>query len=89
MLPFFKAVERNFGYLFCTKLIVLAAIFHSAPFAYAAVLALLVTLVKEVFAGILDARIVKNTMPEEGKKQLNELAARVTNIELGIQRRGF
>lgn len=84
-----KALEKTFGYVFTAALIGLAAQYHSAAFAYASVISLLVTLGRETFSQILEVRVIKNTMPEEGKKKMTELETRVTNIELGIQRRGF
>lgn len=89
MFSFIKGLEANYGYLLTTKLIVLAAWFRSPAFAYAAVLALVVTLGKEVFSSVMDAKVFKNTLPEEAKKRLQDMEARVTSIEVGIQRRGF
>lgn len=89
MFNFIKGLEANYGYLLTTKLIVLAAIFRSPSFAYAAVFALVVTLGKEAFNSFMDSKVFKNTLPEEAKKRLQDMEARVTSIELGIQRRGF
>lgn len=89
MLAFFKLLERNFGYLLTTKLIVLSAVFHSPAFAYAAVLGLVVTLFKEVFDRYMESKVFKSTMPDEAKKRLQDIETRITSIELGIQRRGF
>lgn len=80
---------KFFSYLVTTKLIVLAAIFHSAPFAYAAVISLLLTLGREAFTLYMDSRTFKNALPDEAKKKIHELEARVTSIEMGIRQRGF
>lgn len=80
---------KYFSYLITTKLIVLAAIFHSAPFAYAAVAALVITLGKESFTLYMDSKTFKNVLPDEAKKKIQELEVRVTSIEYGIKQRGF
>lgn len=88
-MSFLKGLEANYGYLLATKLVILAAFFHSSAFAYAAVTCLLVTLAKEAFNSHLETKTAKSSLPEETKKRIQDIEARLTSIEMGIQRRGF
>lgn len=77
-----------FSYLFTASMVALASFFKSAPFAYAAVLGLVITLGKESLDQYAALRASKGSTQEELKK-IRDLEARVTSIEVGIQRRGF
>jgi hypothetical protein len=78
-----------FTYVVTAVLLVLAGVFSSAAFAYAAVLSLVITVGQSGYERILANKEVKNDLPEEAKKRLQVLDQRITAIEAGIARRGF
>jgi hypothetical protein len=82
-------IVRYFPYVVTASLVVAAIASASPAFAYAAVLSLASVLVRESFLAVQETRSAKSVLPDETKRLINDLAARVTTIEVGIQRRGF
>jgi len=80
---------RYFPFVVASVLLTLAGVFHSAAFAAATVAALVVIAVRDSIYEYLQAKVFKQTIPEEVKRALNDLAQRTTSIELGIKNRGF
>lgn len=78
-----------FPFLAASALLVLAGVFHSASFAAVSVVATTLAVVRELFLVHIEAKNQKQSVPDETKRKLDDLAARVTSIEVGIQRRGF
>jgi len=81
--------ERFLPHTVSVTLLVLGAVQHSAAMAYGAVLTLGLILAREAWD---KAHVVKATnpgLPEDAKKKILDLEARVTTIEYGIRQRGF
>jgi hypothetical protein len=82
-------IVRYFPFVVTASLVVASIATGSAAFAYASVLSLAAAMGRETFLAVLESRTAKSTLPDETKRKMDELAARVTTIEVGIQRRGF
>ncbi len=80
---------RYYPFLVTTTLLVLAGVFHSVGFAYAMVCLLTLISVRDSFYQYLEQKQVKSGVPDEVKKAIGDLNARITTIEAGIARRGF
>jgi hypothetical protein len=80
---------RYFPFVVATSLLALAGVFHSVGFATATVALLAIIGARDTVYEYFQARTQKATIPDEVKKQLQDLAGRVTSIEAGIARRGF
>ncbi len=80
---------RYYPFLITTALLVLAGVFHSVGFAYATVCLLTVIALRDSFSQYYEQRHIKTGVPDEVKKAIGDLNARITTIEAGIARRGF
>ena len=81
--------QMYFPHAVVVTLISLAGISHSVGFAYAAVLALGLNLAYGAFQQIEASKTYKSQLPEDIKRQLHDLNARLVTIEHGIRSRGF
>lgn len=80
---------RYYPFIVSTVLLALAGVFHSAAFASAVVASLAIIAIRDsVFEYFLNKQ-TKSQVPEEVKRKIGDLEARVTSIEAGISRRGF
>ncbi len=80
--------ERFLPHLVAVSLLVLGAVYKSPAMAYAAVLAVGLVLGREAFEQA-HAEKAPTGVPEDLKRKIVDLEARVTTIEYGIRQRGF
>lgn len=81
--------EKVFSRVLTISLLGLAAYYQSALFAYASVLSLAVGAVQDVYARLVAVREQKPGVPEEVKRALHDMNARVATLEYGVKTRGF
>lgn len=82
-------IERFLPHTVSVTLLVLGAVQHSAAMAYGAVLTLGLILAREAWDKAHVAKAAPSGLPEEAKRKIQDLEARVTTIEYGIKQRGF
>ncbi len=82
-------IEKYFPHLVSMVLLSLGALQHSAAMAYGSVAVLGFVLAKESWDTAHAHKGVQYGLPEEAKKRIQDLEARVTTIEYGIKTRGF
>ena len=82
-------IERFLPHTVSVTLLVLGAVQHSAAMAYGAVVTLGLVLAREAWDKAHMAKPVSSGIPDEVKKKIQDLEARVTTIEYGIKQRGF
>ena len=82
-------IERYFPHTVITTLVVLSAVPQSPAIAAAAVVGLGLVLGRDAYEKAKDAAGVKVALPEEAKRKIQDLEARVLTIEYGIKQRGF
>jgi len=82
-------IERFLPHTVSVTLLVLGAVQHSAAMAYGAVVTLGLVLAREAWDKAHAAKPVSSGLPDEAKKKIQDLEARVTTIEYGIKQRGF
>lgn len=84
-------IKLNFSHFVTVALLALAGVYHSAAFAFASVISLGLIVGKEALDVYRDSRKaeVKPGVPDEMRKALQELQARLTSIEYREKTRGF
>ena len=82
-------IERFLPHTVSVTLLVLGAVQHSAAMAYGAVLTLGLILAREAWDKAHVVKAPSSGLPDEAKRKIQDLEARVTTIEYGIKRRGF
>lgn len=82
-------IERYFPHAVSVSLLTLGALQHSAAMAYGSVAVLGFILAKESWDKAHAEKHVSVALPEDAKRRLQDLEARVTTIEYGIKTRGF
>lgn len=81
--------EKLFSRVVTVSLLGLAAYYQSSMFAYAAVLSLAVGAVQDVYSRLISVKEQKPGVPEEVKRALHDMNARVATLEYGVKTRGF
>jgi len=82
-------IERFIPHFVSLTLLVLGAVERSAAMAYGAVVTLGLILAREAWDKAHVAKVITTGLPDEAKKKMLDLEARVTTIEYGIRQRGF
>lgn len=82
-------LEAYFAHFVTLVLLVSAVIFRSSSLGYAAVLSLLLVLAKGILEVRWSALTIKTEVPEEMKKQIQDMNARIATLEFGVKTRGF
>jgi len=82
-------IKAIFSYSVVALLLGFSAWFHSAAFAYSAILGLGMILAYNAFETVEANKTYKQQIPEEVKRTMQDLNARVLTIEHGIRARGF
>lgn len=82
-------VEKYLPHFVSLTLLVLGAVEKSAAMAYGAVVTLGLILAREAWDKAHIAKVVPSGVPEELKKKVLDLEARITTVEYGIRQRGF
>lgn len=82
-------IERFLPHAVSLALLVLGAVQHSAAMAYGAVVLVGFILAREAWDKAHAEKGVHVALPEEAKRKIQDLEARVTTIEYGIKTRGF
>lgn len=82
-------IERFLPHTVSITLLVLGAVQHSAAMAYGAVVTLGLILAREAWDKAHQAKPAASGLPDEAKRKIQDLEARVTTIEYGIKQRGF
>jgi len=67
----------------------MAAVYHSPLFGYASVLCLGVALAKDIVAAKVMAMHTKIEVPEDLRRSLQDMNARIATLEYGVKTRGF
>lgn len=81
---------RYFEFVVTGALLVLAAVYKSPAFGYAAVLSLFANMAREAMETKLFAlKDINIKLPEDVAKKIENLEIRTTSIEMGIRARGF
>lgn len=71
------------------SLLVLSAVYRSPAFGAASVIALGFILANAILEARYNSLTIKTQVPEELKRAIQDIQARVTTIEYGIKTRGF
>ena len=82
-------IERFLPHTVSVTLLVLGAIQKSPAMAYGAVVVIGLILAREAWDKAHVAKVVAPGTPDESKRKIQDLEARVTTIEYGIKQRGF
>jgi capsule polysaccharide export protein KpsC/LpsZ len=82
-------VEKYIPHFVSLTLLVLGAVEKSAAMAYGAVVTLGLILAREAWDKAHVAKVITTGLPDEAKRKIQDLEARVTTIEYGIKQRGF
>lgn len=82
-------IEKYFPHVVSVALLTLGAVQHSAAMAYGAVAVLGFVLAREAWDKAHAEKGVHFALPEDAKRKIQDLEARVTTIEYGIKTRGF
>jgi len=82
-------IERFLPHTVSVTLLVLGAIQRSPAMAYGAVVTLGLILAREAWDKAHVAKVITTGLPDEAKRKIQDLEARVTTIEYGIKQRGF
>lgn len=82
-------IEHYFPHLIIGTLVVLSALHQSPAMGAAAVVGLGLVLGRDAYEKAKEASNTKVALPEEAKRKIQDLEARVTTIEYGIKQRGF
>lgn len=81
--------EKVFSRTITVSLLGLAAYYQSAYFAFATVLSFAVGAVQEIYSRLVAVREQKPGVPEEVKRAIQDMNARVATLEYGVKTRGF
>lgn len=81
--------EKLFSHTVTAVLLGMAGFYESSSLAYAAVLSSAVSVVQSVYARLIAAKAQKQTLPEDAKRTIHDLGARVATLEYGVKTRGF
>lgn len=81
--------EKIFSYVLTASLLGLAGYYQSAAFAYAAVASLAVGKVFDIYSRLLAVKEQKPGIPEEVRRAIQDINARVATLEYGVKQRGF
>ena len=82
-------IEKYIPHFVSLTLLVLGAVEKSAAMAYGAVVTLGLILAREAWDKAHVAKPMAPNTPDESKRKVQDLEARVTTIEYGIKQRGF
>ena len=82
-------IEKYIPHFVSLTLLVLGAAERSAAMAYGAVVTLGLILAREAWDKAHVAKAAPSGLPEEVKKKILDLEARITTVEYGIRARGF
>jgi hypothetical protein len=84
-------LSKYFPHLCTASLLTLAGVFHNASFAMASVVSLGLLLSREAFDLYRESRkeAVKPGIPEEVRRTMQDINARVATLEYGVKQRGF
>lgn len=81
--------EKIISHSITAVLLGMAGYYQSAAFAYAAVAYLAVQAVYEVYSRLLAAREAKPGLPDDAKRAIQDMNARIATLEYGVKTRGF
>ncbi len=81
--------EKIFSYIVITVLLGMAGYYHSAAFAYAAVLSLGISAMYAVYSRLVATKEQKPGLSDETKRLIYDLGTRVATLEYGVKTRGF
>lgn len=82
--------ERFLPHLVTLALVVMAGVFRSSPFAFAAMVGVLGILANNVVVERMAALAVRTAPADEtAKRAIQDLNARVATLEYGVKTRGF
>lgn len=82
-------LENIFPHFVTLSLLVLAAVYKSPALGAAVVVALGLILTKEFFDKRYSALTIKTQVPEELKRSIQDMNARIATLEYGVKTRGF
>ena len=82
-------IEKYIPHFVSLTLLVLGAVEKSAAMAYGAVVTLGLVLAREAWDKAHVAKAAPAGVPDEVKRKLQDLEARIVTIEFGIKARGF
>ena len=82
-------IERYIPHFVSLTLLVLGAVEKSPAMAYGAVVTLGLILAREAWDKAHVAKVITTGLPDEAKKKMLDIEARVKTIEYGIRQRGF
>jgi hypothetical protein len=82
-------VEKYLPHTISVTLLGLGAGQHSAAMAYGAVVVIGLILARDAWDKAHVAKVITTGLPDDAKKKILDLEARVTTIEYGIRQRGF
>lgn len=82
-------VEKYVSHFVTLSLLVLASWYNNALFAYASVISLGILVAKQVLDARTSHLAVKAILPEDAKRTIQDLNARIATLEYGVKTRGF
>ena len=82
-------IEKYFNHIVALTLLILAGVYHSPLFGYASVGAMLGIMAHSIMSAKVALTTVKPGIPEELKRQIQDLNARIATLEYGVKTRGF
>lgn len=82
-------IEKIVSHFVVFSLLGLAGYYHSPAIAFAAVMALGVGLARDIYEKTLALREVKQDIPAEVKRTIQDMNARIATLEHGVRTRGF
>lgn len=86
---FIDLLKAGFPYKVVITLLVAAVLEHSIPLAYASVVGLGFIMTKELIEKLKLREPLKLTLPEETRRNLQDINARIVTLEAGVRARGF
>jgi hypothetical protein len=84
-------IQKYFGHLVTLTLLVLAGVHKDTGLAFAAVCSLVGIFIKESVSLYLQTKVpvVQPGIPEEVRRTIHDINARVATLEYGVKQRGF
>lgn len=81
--------EKHLAYFVTLAMLLLTAVYKNPFFGYASVISLGLTMAHEVVKSRYNALTIKTEVPEELKRSIHDINARVATLEYGVKTRGF
>lgn len=81
--------DKIIGHTISAGLLGMAGYYQSPAFAYAVVASLAVNAAVDVYAKLASTKEHKTGLPEEARRAIQDMNARIATLEYGVKQRGF